>query len=114
VPSARLDAPGWLAAVLALGALTSAPALGLAAESESTALEQQGRLLYDQHRCASCHTPAAAVETGIFVSLDDLADRYTPSLLAELLDAPPPEMPRFILSAEDRRALAAYLLRSER
>ena len=76
------------------------------------ALEEQGRALFAAHRCASCHTKTRTPgATGLSLPLDDLSLRYTPKLLAELLEVPPPDMPRFSLTPEERRALTAYLLR---
>ena len=106
-----------IAFLLALGlTLTADASFGEEDADASVALlEQRGRALFDTHGCATCHTRSeTAAETGVVVPLEGLALRYTPSLLAELLDAPPPEMPRVALTVEERRAIAAYLLQAER
>ena len=66
--------------------------------------------MYELHRCATCHDPAQS-KLGISVKpLDHLAERYDLNALEALLAAPPSPMPSYPLTAEEKRALAVYLL----
>ncbi len=67
-------------------------------------LKQQGALLYETFECASCH-----VEVGM-LSLRKVADRYDLEKLQTFFDAPTSPMPRFELNAEEKEALAVYVL----
>ena len=73
-------------------------------------LSLKGASLYELHRCATCHDPAQS-KLGISVKpLDHLAERYDLDALEALLAAPPSPMPSYPLTAEEKRALAVYLL----
>lgn len=71
--------------------------------------EEAGARLYAQLECAGCHE-SAAVPGLVVMPLQQLPARYGPDTLAAFLAAPPPPMPRFGLSPDERRVLAAYLL----
>ena len=87
----------------------SEPPVTLSAEE----LAQQiatGNQLYQQYDCASCHHPARAVEGVVTVPLVSLGARYSQRSLGAFLTTPTPPMPAFPLTADERDALAAYLL----
>jgi mono/diheme cytochrome c family protein len=71
--------------------------------------EEVGRRVYERFECAGCHE-SAAVPGLIVTPLRELAARYDRDALAAYLAAPVSPMPRFELSQDERRALAAYLL----
>ena len=62
------------------------------------------------NRCAGCHEAAAADPGVVVLPLRDLAARHSIETLAALLETPTPPMPVFALGAQERRALAVYLL----
>jgi len=72
----------------------------------------RGEKIYQQYDCASCHDPARSVEGVVTVPLVRLAERYSRKSLSEFLATPTPPMPAFPLTAEDRDALANYLLKA--
>jgi len=71
---------------------------------------ERGRLLWETHACASCHDPARAAPGIVARPLAGLSARHDPDSLAALLETPPPPMPVFPLSPEERGDLARYLL----
>lgn len=77
-----------------------------AAEREQ--LSQQGAGLYARYGCAACHEGEGATAS----SLQGLDQRYHWSEIDSLLQTPTPPMPVFPLDAQQRRALAVYLLGS--
>jgi len=81
---------------------------------ERDELARSGALLWEQHRCAGCHEAGAAESGVVVVPLQDLAARHSIDTLTALLATPTPPMPVFALEAQERRALAVYLLASQR
>ncbi len=88
------------------------PLAGLDAEERSS-LADQGRALYAAHQCATCHDPEAAPEGVAVKPLADLTRRYDIAGLEALFSTPPSPMPIVPLSANEKRALAVYLLESD-
>ena len=80
--------------------------------SERAGLAREGRSLWERHRCAGCHEPAAAEPGVVAVPLRELRARHSIESLADFLATPTPPMPVFALDAQERRALAVYLLES--
>jgi glucose/arabinose dehydrogenase len=106
-------APASARAGSAPAAATPAPRMDpLAAlgPGERDELARSGRSLWERHRCAGCHETAAADPGVVVVPLRDLAARHSIESLAALLATPTPPMPVFALAAQERRALAVYLL----
>jgi mono/diheme cytochrome c family protein len=102
--------------VAALGCGDEPPAVPLAhdpVESLGADLsgspEEAGARIYEVLECAGCHE-SAAVPGLIVTPLRELGARYDEAKLIAYLDAPKPPMPRFVLSEDERRVLAAYLL----
>ena len=89
------------------------PLAGLSAR-EVSQLSAQGRSLYEQHACATCHEQAAAAAGTAASPLEQLAQRYSIDSLSQLLDTPPAPMPSFPLDSAQRRELAVFLLDSRR
>jgi glucose/arabinose dehydrogenase len=77
---------------------------------ERDELARSGRALWERHRCAGCHEAAAADPGVVVVPLRDLAARHSIETLEALLATPTPPMPVVALAAQERRALAVYLL----
>ena len=77
---------------------------------ERAELAREGRSLWERHRCAGCHDAAAADPGVVAVPLRELAARHSIESLAGFLATPTPPMPVFALAAQERRALAVYLL----
>ncbi|GAA5316412.1 MAG: hypothetical protein AseanaTS_16160 [Candidatus Pelagadaptatus aseana] len=68
-----------------------------------------GKKVFDRHNCLQCHhLNDEGNRSG--KSLQNLSARYQPDTLAAYLLIPNPPMPRFPLTADEREALAAYLL----
>jgi glucose/arabinose dehydrogenase len=84
--------------------------LSVIPESVRSALAERGASLYETHRGATCHDPAFAPPGVVVKPLDRLQERYDLDALEALLTTPPPPMPVFPLSAEEKRALAVHLL----
>jgi mono/diheme cytochrome c family protein len=76
-------------------------------------LARNGRSLWERHRCAGCHDAAAADPGVVAVPLRNLSARHSIESLADFLATPTPPMPVFALAAQERRALAVYLLEPE-
>jgi hypothetical protein len=78
----------------------------LASAEERAAAHRRGPALVAAHGCLACHrgVPGSAPR------LAGLGARYDVARLMALLQAPPPPMPRPDLTAEERRALALFLL----
>jgi hypothetical protein len=91
-------------------AAPAADPLATLGADERARLARQGRSLWEQHRCAGCHEAAEAEPGVVVVPLAALAARHSLETLALLLETPTPPMPVFALEAQERRALAAYLL----
>ncbi len=77
-------------------------------------LAREGRSLWERHHCAGCHDAAGADPGVVVVPLGDLSARHSIESLADFLATPSPPMPVFALAAQERRALAVYLLESPR
>jgi glucose/arabinose dehydrogenase len=90
-----------------------APLSGIPA-AERAALALRGQALYLEHKCAVCHDAAQAVPGVAVKELNQLRGRFDLGTLEALLTTPPPPMPIFPLSAEDKRALSVYLLSEDR
>lgn len=84
--------------------LVTAVALLCAGRAAATDAPPDGAALYASCECAECH------ERGEARPLGELSQRYDVERLTRLLQTPPPGMPRFDLSDEERRSLAEYLL----
>jgi glucose/arabinose dehydrogenase len=69
----------------------------------------RGAALWDANPCASCHLPGQAAADA-YRPLTGLRSKYTVDGLVALLATPPPPMPVFPFSDEQRRDLAVYLL----
>ena len=98
----------------AAAAAPHADPLAALTPGERAELSDRGRLLWQRHRCASCHEAAAAAPGVVVVPLRDLAARYSIETLAALLATPTPPMPVFPLEAPERRSLAVYLFETVR
>ncbi len=72
-----------------------------------------GARLYADNGCAACHETIEGAEKPAAKKLDNIKERFSVETLSELLASPPATMPKFTLSADDRKALAAYLLTQE-
>ena len=82
---------------------------------ERADLARRGRSLWERHRCAGCHEAAAADPGVVVVPLRDLAARHSIETLAAAAgdaDASDARLRRW--QAQERRALAVYLLESRR
>ncbi|WP_269621087.1 PQQ-dependent sugar dehydrogenase [Zhongshania sp. BJYM1] len=90
--------PQLVASVDVLGAYNSA---------ELRSVSAQGKQLYDQFNCFSCH------EQKIGKPLINLHESYNVASLADFFSAPTPPMPAFPLNADEREALAVYLFDHE-
>ena len=73
-------------------------------------LSTAGQELYREHGCATCHEPDASPRGSAVKKLQGLGQRYSVESLALLLERPPSPMPPVPLDAEQRHALAVYLL----
>jgi len=83
------------------------------AQPQSGTAAGRGQVLYAAHGCARCHEPGAA-EAGMRVHpLRELNARWDLDGLATYLAAPTPPMPLVLLSRDEYRGLAAYLLARE-
>ncbi len=76
-------------------------------EAQLELLVAEGRELYAEHNCASCHQG----EGSKLLVLDQLPQKYDWQTLVSLLETPTPPMPRFALTQHQQKALAVYLLR---
>lgn len=85
------------------------PFAGLDAATLAT-LQARGAQLWRDHPCAGCHEATQATP-GAYKALEHLTARYTVDSLAAFLRAPQPPMPVFPFDDQQRRELAAYLLR---
>jgi glucose/arabinose dehydrogenase/cytochrome c553 len=81
--------------------------------AERADFARSGRSLWEQHRCAGCHEAEAADPGVVVVPLQGLAARHSIQTLTALLATPTPPMPVFALAAQERLALAVYLLESQ-
>jgi glucose/arabinose dehydrogenase/cytochrome c551/c552 len=81
-------------------------------ESETFAPEliAEGQVIFEELGCAGCHAPEEPIDGNTAPKLENLAARYTSVDIGQLLDAPPGPMPRFDISDQDKKALAAYIL----
>ncbi|MEH6570852.1 MAG: PQQ-dependent sugar dehydrogenase [Halioglobus sp.] len=70
----------------------------------------QGKALYGEHNCVSCHDPKTAVGN---IALHNVNQRLQYNELIERLSMPTAPMPLFPLDLEDQRAVAVYLLSGE-
>ncbi len=80
----------------------------LVATSERAALHEEGARLFDRHGCATCHRASATREAP--VPLELTARGRDAAHVIDVLRAPPPSMPRPLLTDAERDALAAYLI----
>ncbi len=76
-------------------------------------LAKKGAELFADNGCAACHDPSVALEGVQVKRLQNLKARYSVGSLEALLNTPPSPMPRPNISAEERKALAVYLLSKE-
>ena len=79
-------------------------------KQQYTKLQQQGRQLYSQYRCFSCHDEARMKANRQPISLDSLAQRYSVKGVMKLIETPTPPMPLYPFNERQREALAVYLL----
>ena len=77
---------------------------------ERAARRERGGTLFAANGCPTCHVRDRAAPNESTHPLEHLSNRYTIEELMTFLDAPTPPMPRFDLSAEERRDLAVYVL----
>ncbi len=105
---------GEAATAAAILPVSTAPRIDSALQAltpvERAQLAAQGEKLFGQYPCMSCHDPRFANELHRVRELKNLSARYSVAQLQEFFVAPTPPMPVFPLSAEERRALAVYLL----
>jgi glucose/arabinose dehydrogenase len=90
----------------------AADPLGGLDPAQRAELARDGRSLWGRHRCAACHDAARAEPGVVAVPLRGLPARHSIESLADFLATPTPPMPVYALSAQERRALAVYLLDS--
>jgi len=96
------------AATAGAGADAAARRAGPATPADPAAVAR-GAALFEKHDCASCHDAARAAEGVVAKPLAGLAARYDAAAVDALLVTPTPPMPVFVLSADERRDLTAYL-----
>jgi glucose/arabinose dehydrogenase len=98
--------------VPAAAAPTRAGADPLAAvpAAERAAARDRGGALYEAKACFGCHETDRAEPGVVAKPLEALGARYDVAALGAYLATPNPPMPDFGLSADERRALAIYLL----
>jgi glucose/arabinose dehydrogenase len=93
---------------------TALPRASARAQTKEGALPagaaERGAALYERFACASCHEASHAAEGVVVKPLTGLAERFTRTTLAELLETPPPPMPSYSLDPVQRSELAAHLL----
>ena len=70
--------------------------------------EKEGRRLWEQNDCASCHIQGAGPEPARI--LQNLGQKFSPGSLEKFLQAPQPPMPLYPFSDAERSDLAIYLL----
>lgn len=110
----RASAQGPAGSAPAAPAKPAADSLAALDPGQRAALAREGRSLWERHRCAGCHDAAAADPGVVPVPLRNLSARHSIESLADFLATPTPPMPVFALAAQERRALAVYLLESPR
>jgi glucose/arabinose dehydrogenase len=93
-----------------LGVATPGDPLAGINASDRSGLVAEGAALYETHRCATCHDATQAAPGVAVKTLATLDQRFDIAKLEALFNTPPPPMPIFSLSAEDKRALSVYLL----
>lgn len=74
------------------------------------ALNAQGRQLFSQYRCFSCHDETRISANRQLIRLDNLAQRYDVQQLMQRIETPTPPMPLYPFDETQREALAVYLL----
>lgn len=77
---------------------------------ERAQLAARGEKIFNQYACAGCHDPRAATELRRIKELKNLSARYNIERLEKFFVTPTPPMPVFPLDADERHALAVYLL----
>ena len=92
----------------AAGAPEARPSIASIDGAERAALSEAGEALFARHTCGQCHS--AGDSRSASVPLEGLATRRTLEEVIDLLRTPPASMPRFLLTAHERRALSVYLL----
>lgn len=75
-------------------------------ETRLELLAAEGRELYAEYNCASCHQG----EGSNVIDLEHLPQKYDWQAVVALLETPTPPMPRFALTQHQQQALAVYLL----
>lgn len=89
------------------GRYSAAESLARYDESEKATLAAHGEKVFRQYVCISCHNPRAGLRP-----LIDIGQRYDVPALMTFLAKPTPPMPLFPLKADEREALAVYLIQS--
>ncbi|NVJ98035.1 MAG: PQQ-dependent sugar dehydrogenase [Alphaproteobacteria bacterium] len=79
-------------------------------DAEVQVMTMAGSVLFAANGCAACHDPASAADGVQVKELKALAQRYDIEGITGLLEVPPGPMPQYDLTAEEKRALAIYLL----
>jgi len=69
-----------------------------------------GKVLYGDRVCASCHAAQQGKAAPLVKALDGIGERFGFDGLVKLLETPPGNMPDPELTADERAALAYYLL----
>ncbi len=77
---------------------------------ELTTLRAQGEKIFRQYPCGNCHVAGVARDGRPVHSLDRIGERYNIDTLTAFFIAPTPPMPIFPLNADERKALAVFLL----
>jgi glucose/arabinose dehydrogenase len=98
--------------------VATTPPVGAAAphsSADDAAASERGSVVWNANRCETCHDKAAiaAGRTPVTTAkvLERLSARYDVPKLVTYLKAPQPPMPLFEMTEQERRDLAAYLLK---
>jgi glucose/arabinose dehydrogenase len=78
-------------------------------KAQRDSLFARGEAVFHGSSCLACHREQQE-DTALAAPLESLGERYSVTELSEFFTAPTPPMPAFPFSAEDREALAVYLL----
>jgi len=79
----------------------------LFSEQEQLQLYNNGKRLFDQFACVTCHNDEAGGK-----KLEGLGERFDVTKLNSHFTSPPAPMPAFPLSEDDKTALAIYVLKT--
>ncbi len=79
-------------------------------EENIASLQSSGKVLFDEHNCASCHNPQTAVGR---LAMHNVNERLQHDQLIDALTRPTAPMPALPLTQDEKRALAVYLLNTQ-